>query len=172
MDITLSKCQGSMVRSKKATKSKCCVIVVQHMFYGSIGTQNSIVTFMFKFDPRKGKLQIKLGQIRSNFEIQYFLTKICLSCAVLSQDSNKCYLFLCRTTRNARNYIKKCDVVTFTFFGGLLHSQKQRHCFEVLYACCLYVLLSYIFRLSDKLKNWFYRQLFLKNRNFEFWGSK
>ena len=33
------------------------------------------VTFICKFDPRKGQLWVKLGQIRSNFEIKIFLTK-------------------------------------------------------------------------------------------------
>ena len=35
----------------------------------------------FKFDPMKGQLWVKLGQIESNFKIQHFLTKTCLSCA-------------------------------------------------------------------------------------------
>ena len=65
------------------------------MFYGSFGTQNSMVTFIFKFDPRKGQLHVKLGQIRSNFKIQDFLIEICLSCAHLSQDSkNVIYFYL------------------------------------------------------------------------------
>ena len=42
------------------------------MFYVFL-TQNSMVTFIFKFDPRKSQLQVKLGQIRSNFKIQIFL---------------------------------------------------------------------------------------------------
>ena len=54
-----------------------------------------MVTFISKFDTRKGQLQVKLGQIRSNIKIQYFRTKLCLSCAVLSQDSkNVIYVYV------------------------------------------------------------------------------
>ena len=67
---------------------------MRHMLYGSFGTQNLMVTLIFKFDPRKGQLQVKLGQIRSNFKIQNFLTKICLSCADLSQDSKMSFIFM------------------------------------------------------------------------------
>ena len=41
--------------------------VVRHMFYGSFGTQNSMVTFIFKFDLRKSHFHVKLDQI-SNFK--------------------------------------------------------------------------------------------------------
>ena len=46
------------------------------MFYGSFGTQNLMVTLVFKFYPRKGQLQVKIGQIRSNFKkFKIFLQK-------------------------------------------------------------------------------------------------
>ena len=45
------------------------------MFYRSFGTQNLMVTLIFKFDARKGQLQLKLGQIRSDFKIQNFVQK-------------------------------------------------------------------------------------------------
>ena len=47
------------VRSNKATKSKCCMSVVRHMFYWSFGTQNSMARLISKFDPRKGQYQAK-----------------------------------------------------------------------------------------------------------------
>ena len=37
---------------------------VRRMFYESFGTQNSLMTFIFKFDLRKGQFHVKLGQIR------------------------------------------------------------------------------------------------------------
>ena len=46
-----------------------------------------------KFGPRKGQLKVKLGQNRANFKIQIFLTKINLSCAVVSQDSKNVTCF-------------------------------------------------------------------------------
>ena len=48
----------------------------------------------FKFDPRKVQLQVKLGQIWSNFKFQNFITKACLSCADLSQDSKMSFIFM------------------------------------------------------------------------------
>ena len=68
--------------------------VVRHMFYGSFGTRNSMVTLIFKIDQRKGQLQVKLSQIRSNFKLQSFITKICPSCAVLSRDSKTKFIFM------------------------------------------------------------------------------
>ena len=46
--------------------------VVRHMFCESFGTQKSMVTFVSKFDLRKGQFQVKLGlgQIQ-NFKFSY-----------------------------------------------------------------------------------------------------
>ena len=77
------------------------------MFYRSFGTQNSIVTFIFKFDQRKSQLQVKLGQIRSNFKIKNFLTKIYLYCAVLSQDSKNAIYFYVRQLKMPKKNISK-----------------------------------------------------------------
>ena len=45
--------------------------------------------FFEKFDPSKGQSKVKLDQIRSNFQINFFFTETCLSCPVLSQNSKK-----------------------------------------------------------------------------------
>ena len=82
------------VRSNKVTKSKCCLCFVRHTFYWSFGTPNSIMTFNLKFDPMKGKLQVKLGQIGSTFKIQHFLTKICLSCADFLRIPQMSFIFM------------------------------------------------------------------------------
>ena len=37
----------------KVTKRKCCMRVMRHIFYGSFGTQNSMVAFICKFGPKK-----------------------------------------------------------------------------------------------------------------------
>ena len=109
------------------------------MYYGSFGTQNSMVTFIFKLHPRKGQLHVKIGYIMSNFKIQNFPLQICLSCADLSQDSKKCHLFLCKTIRNAKNCISKMWRHYLHLVFWSLHSQKQRYCFEILCACfCKY----------------------------------
>ena len=123
-----------------------------------------MVTLIFKFDPRKGQLQVKLGQIKSNFKIQNFLTKTCLSCAVLSQDSNNVICFHIRQLEMPKNAFQICDIITFRYlFFWPLHSQKQSYCFELWYACCLYVFRSHAFRFlvnwkfSDFIGNYFWK---------------
>ena len=144
-----------------------------HMFYGSFGTQNSMVTFIFKLDPRKGKLQAKLGQIRSNFKIQNFLTKVYLSCTSFVSGFQKCHLFLCTTNRNAKNCISKMwrHHLYLFFFCHCTAKNKDialKFCFHVV---CIYF--DNIYSVFWYLENFeFYRQLFLKNRSFEFGGSK
>ena len=46
-------------------------------------------SFFLKFGLSKCQCQVKLGQIRSYFKIQNFLTGSCLYCLVLPQDSKK-----------------------------------------------------------------------------------
>ena len=133
------------------------------MRYGSFGTQNLMVILIFIFDPRKGQVQVKLGEIRSNIKIQKLLTKIFLSCAELSQDAENVMYFYVRQLAMPKIAFQICDVITFTCFWPL-HSQKQRYCFGSLYACCLYAFRSHIFRFFGNLENFrFYRQIFLKN---------
>ena len=45
--------------------------VVRHMFYGTFGTQSSMVTFIFRFDTRKGQTRSK----KLNFQNQNLLLK-------------------------------------------------------------------------------------------------
>ena len=133
------------VRSNKVTKPKCCWSVLRHTFYGSFGMQNAIVAFIFKFDPRKRQFLVTQGQIRSSFKIPNFLTNICLSCAGLSKDSKNIIYFYVQQLKMLNIAFQKWDI-TFTSFLGPLHSQKQRYCFEILYACCLYVAPSHVLR--------------------------
>ena len=93
----------------------------------------------FKFDARKGQLQLKLGQIRSDFKIQNVRTKICLPCADFPQDFKKCHLFLCTTVRNAKNAFQKCDVITFTcFFGHCTAKNKDNALKFCILVACMY----------------------------------
>ena len=50
-----------------------------------------------------------------------------------------------------KNAFQKCAIITFTCFVWLLHRQKQRYCFEILYAFCLYVSRSHMFRVLKKI---------------------
>ena len=129
------------------------------MFNGSFATQNSMMTFIFKFDPMKCQLQVTLGQLRSKFKIQNILTKICLPCAVLSQDSKKGHAFYLRPLQMQKNTFQKWSVITFTCFWPL-HSQKQRcNC-----ACALFILFSITYlrffdnlKISDFIGNYFWK---------------
>ena len=71
--------------------------VVRHMFYGSFGTQNSMVTSISKFDPSKVQCQVKLGQISSNFQNQIFLIKTCPAVQFCRSIQLEMQSFICRT---------------------------------------------------------------------------
>ena len=61
----------------------------------------------------------------------------------------KCHLFLCTTIRNAKKCISKMWRHHLYLVFWPLHRQKQRYCFEILHACCLYVSRSHIFRFFE-----------------------
>ena len=89
---------------------------VRHMFYRLFGTQNTMVAFISRFDPRKGQYKVKPGQTRSNLQNQNFLPKSCLFYPVLSQDSkNVIYIYL-RQLEMPKIEFQKSDVITFTRF--------------------------------------------------------
>ena len=101
----------------------------------SFGTQNSMVTLHFKCDPRKGQLQVTIGQIKSNFKIRNFIIKACLSCAVSFQDSkNVIYLYLGHLEM-PKIAFQKCDIIfTCSFFGHCTAKKKDialKFCFLV-----------------------------------------
>ena len=111
------------------------------MLYGPFGTQNSMVTFIFEFDPRKGHLQVKLGQIRSNFKNYNLLTKICLCCAVLSQHSKKILFFYVRQIKMRKIAFQKCYVITFTcFFSGHCTAKNK----NIALKPCMHVVCMYL----------------------------
>ena len=111
---------------------------MRHMFYRSSGTQNSIVTFIFKVDPRKGQLQARLGQIRSNFKIQNFHFKICPSCAVLTKDSKNVIYFYVRQLKISKIAFRKCDVIAFTFFCHCTVKNKDIALKICMHVVCMY----------------------------------
>ena len=84
--------------------------VVRHMFYGWLEMQKSMVTFISKFDPRKGHFQVKLGQI-SKFKIllqkhaQFFLI-----------IPKMCFIFMYVNQKCQKLCLKKSDVITFSWF--------------------------------------------------------
>ena len=141
----MSRSRSGQVRSPKW---KCCISVVRHMFYGSFGTQNTMVAFIFRFDPRKGQYKVKLGQKRSNFQNQNFHLKTCLSCPVLSQDSKNVIYFYVRQLEMPKIAFQK---VTSSPLPGFLTIAQPK--IKILlwywYVWCLYVVLKHIFRFCN-----------------------
>ena len=144
------------------------------MFYGSFGTKNSMVTFTFKFDTRKGQPQVQLGQKKVKFQNSklFFKENIPIFCSFVS-GFQKCHIFLCTTIIRAKNCVSKMWRHHLYLVFGPLHSQRQWYYFEILYACCLYVSQSHD---SGVWINWkkinFIGNNFVRNWSFEFWGSK
>ena len=144
--------------------------VVRHMFYGSFGTHNSMVTFIFKFDHREGQLQVKLGQIS---EFKVFFYKKCAYLVQFCLRIPKYYLLLCQPIRNTKNCISKTwrRHLYLFFFGHCTAKNKDialKFCMRVV---CMYH--DHIYSdFLDKLKSLdFTGNLFLRNWNNEFWGQ-
>ena len=100
------------------------------MFYGSFGTQNTAVACIFRFDPRKGQYNVKIGQIRSNFQSQNFLPITCLSCPASSKNSKNVIYF----------YVRQLEMPIKILPLNLV--------------CVLYVALQDIVRFFDNTKFW------------------
>ena len=109
------------------------------MFCGSFETQNSMVTFIFKFRPRKGQFWVKLGQIRSDFKSQIFLRKTCLSCPAWSLDSKNA--ILCTTIRNAKECVSKMWR-HHLYLPFLAIAQQQVKVLLWIFLCVLFVCFS------------------------------
>ena len=120
------------------------------MFNELFGTQNSIVTFISKFGPRKGQYQVNIDQIRSNFQIQNFLARKCLSSPVLSQDPVNvidCYL---RLQEKPKNTLQESNVITFTLVFGNCTAKNVdialKFCMRVVCTGCFIITVT---RVSD-----------------------
>ena len=111
-----------------------------------------MVTLIFKFDPRKGQLQVKVGQIGSNFKIQNFRTKACLSCAYLSQNSKNVIYFYVRQLKMPKMHFKNVTSSSLSVFFWPLRSQNK----DIALNFCMGVVCVYLdhidFGFSDNLK--------------------
>ena len=129
-----------------------------------------MVTFIFKLDPRKGQLHVKIGYIMSNFKIQNFPLQICLSCADLSQDSKNVICFYVRQLEMPKIAFQKCDVITFTWFSGHCTAKNK----DIALKFCVRVFVSIpsmyiqVFWITWKFR--ILQAIILKNK-FEFWGQ-
>ena len=126
-------------------------------FHGSFGTQNLMVILIFNFDPRKGQLQVKLGQIRSNLKIQKFsYQNMPVLCRFVS-GFQICHLSLC-TIRNAQNCISKlcCHHLYLLFCHGTAKNKgiALKFCMRIV---CMYLdhINSVFWIISDFIGNYF-----------------
>ena len=73
--------------------------VLRHMFYGSFGTQNTMMAFILRFDTRKGQYKVKLPPpsvrrgltLKIDVYVEVSKTRTCARITVLK--SNACVLF-------------------------------------------------------------------------------
>ena len=128
---------------------------MRHMLYGSFWTQNSMVIFFFLVWPEERSTSGQLWQpcqIRSNFIIQNFPNKICLYCAVLSQDSQKMsFIYMHDNYKCQKLHLKMWRPHLVVFFGHC--TAKKNNDFALKFcmpAVCMYF--DHIFSFFDKLK--------------------
>ena len=134
----------------------------------SFGMQNLMVTFIFRFGPRKGQFQVKLVQIRSNFQIQNFLTKTCLYCPVLPQDSKNVIYFHVWQLKMGKMCFKKWWHHLSLFWGNCSAQNKDTALKHFMPVACMY--LYSVFFITWKF--WILMEIIFKNGIFEFWGAK
>ena len=122
--------------------------VVRNMFYGSFGTQNSMVTFMSKCGPMKGQYQVRLFQIRWNSQ---FSSQKWLYCLVLSQDSKSGTYFYVRQQEMPEIAFQKVISSPLPVLWAIAQT-KARILFWY-FACVLFIcILIILFWLLDNLK--------------------
>ena len=90
----------------------------------------------FKAWPEERSISGQTRVKKVRFKIQNFLTKVCLSCEVWSQDSKNVIYFHVRHLEMPKIAFQKCDVITFFyfFFGHCTVKNKDialRFCFVV-----------------------------------------
>ena len=107
------------------------------MFSESFGTQNTMVEFMFRSDPRKGQHYVKLGQI-SKIKI-FFKNMPILSSFILGFQ--KCYLFLRTAIRNAENCIS--IIVTSSPSPVFYHCMAKNEDIALTFGMCVVCVLFY-----------------------------
>ena len=141
--------------------------VVRHVFYGSFGTQKSMVAFISKFDPRKGEFQVNKSN-KVKFQNQNFLTKTCLSYPMLSQDSKNVIYFYLRQLEMPNMPLKKWRHHLYLVFCT---AKKEIGIALKLGVCVVCMWLYNIFSVFLTNAKFWILLAFL-NRNFEFWDQK
>ena len=72
--------------------------------------------YSFLIWPEEGQCHDKQVQIRSNVQIQNFLTKTYLSCPIMCQDSKYIIYFRLWHLKMSNTPFRRCEVIAFTCF--------------------------------------------------------
>ena len=141
------------------------------MFYGQFGTQNSRMTFIFKFYPIDE--MSNSGQTRSNkIKLQnskFSYQNMPIMCSFIP-GFPKSHYFYVRQLEIPKNAFKTCDVILFTCFLAITLPKTKILLWNLV---CLFVCASITYiPFFITWKFWINRQLFLKNWNWKFSGPK
>ena len=138
---------------------ECCATHVLWV----LGAQNSMVTSIFEFGLRKGQCQVKLGQIRSNFQIQNRLTKTCLYYPVLPQNSKSVIYFHISKLEMPKIAIQRSGSITFRYLLFYHGTAKDKILlWNVAYVLFVRSSITYIQFFGQPQSFGFYRILFWK----------
>ena len=132
-------------------------------FYGSFGTCNSMVTFIFGFNPRNGQVQVKLVQTLKLF----FLSKYSLSIQFWYRVKN-CNSFWRTAIKILKITFQRGDVNNFTWYSGHYTVKNKHNAFKTCMAVAGIWAYNRILCVPRLQKHRFYRHLLKKKRNFGF----
>ena len=131
----------------------------------SFGTQNSIVTFIFKFDPRKGQLKVKLGQTRSNFKIQNFFSKYAYLGQFCLRVPKKSFIFIYGKQECQNLHFKNMTSLLLPFFGHCTVKNKDIALKFGMHVVCMH--LDYIYSAFwITVKFWFLQAIIFQKFKF------
>ena len=122
-----------------------------------------MVTLIFKFDPIKGQLQVKLGQIRSNFKI--FLQNMPNMCRFFSGTKNVIYFYVGQLEMGKNCISKMWHHHLYLFLG---HCTGENKDIALKFCMWLFVCISitYIPGFGITWKFRILKALFLKKKHF------
>ena len=132
------------------------------MFCGLFGTQNKMVAFIFRFNPRKGQHKVKLGQKGQIFKIKFLPKNIPIVSSFVSGFQKMSFIFLRTIIRNAIKCISKSDVINFTCL--FYHCSAKYKAIALKFSLCVVCMQLYniysVFWITPKFS--LYKHLFFK----------
>ena len=123
--------------------------------------------------PKKRSMSGQTRTKRSHFQIQNLLTKPCLYCLVLCQDSKNLILFHVWQSEMPELAFQKVTSSPYLFFFWPLYSKKIKILLWIfLSGLCVCMLITHILFLWISWKIWIMCATIYEKWNFEFWGTK